>query len=93
MGSWASASDGASTPGSSVTAVPYLQRFALFIADPVGGIFAITGDPQGFGHWESVSDGKSMPGAPVTAVTWQNRFALFIADPNGEIFTAAGAPQ
>ncbi len=64
------------------------QRFALFIADPNGGIYTAAGDPQGgFGPWASVSEGRSMPGAPVTAVPWGNRFALFIADPNGGIYS------
>lgn len=87
-------SEGRATPSAPVTAVRWGNRFALFIADPNGGIYTAGGDPQGgFGPWASVSEGRSTPGAPVTAVPWGNRFALFIADPNGGIYTAAGDPQ
>ncbi len=91
---WASVSEGQSTPGATVTAVPWGDRIALFVADHGGGIFTAAGDPQrGFGPWASVSEGRSTPGATVTAVPWGDRFALFVADPGGGIFTAAGDPQ
>ena len=75
---WASVSEGSSTPGGRVTAVPWGNNIALFIADPNGGIYTALGDPNyaadhgvnfaGFGAWRSVSEGSSTPGAPVAAV-------------------------
>src|ERR1700693_5994348 len=91
---WASVSEGSSTPGGRVTAVPWGNNIALFLADPNGGIYTALGDPQaGFGPWRSVSEGSSTPGARVTAVPWGNNIALFIADPNGGIYTALGDPN
>jgi hypothetical protein len=91
---WSSVSEGRATAGAPVTAVPYGQRIALFLADPNGGIYTITGSPDaGWGLWTSVSEGRSMPGARVTAVPWKNGFALFVADPNGGVYTATGNPQ
>jgi Fibronectin type III domain len=93
-GPWASVSEGRSTPGALVTAVPWGERFALFLTDPNGGVYGTGGDPQrGFGPWASVSEGRSTPGAPVTAVPWGEQFALFVADPNGGIYTTGGDPQ
>jgi hypothetical protein len=87
-------SDGRAVPGSPITAVPWRQSFALFVADPNGGIYTTGGDPQaGFGPWTSVSEGASTPGAAVTAVPWGERFAVFIADPNGGVYTTGGDPQ
>ena len=91
---WASVSEGSSTPGGRVAAVPWGNNIALFLADPSGGIYTALGDPQaGFGPWRSVSEGSSTPGAPVTAIPWGNNIALFLADPNGGIYTALGDPQ
>jgi len=93
-GPWASVSEGKSTPGAPVTAVPWGNRIAVFLADPNGGIYTAAGDPQaGFGPWASVSEGRSTPGAPVTAVPWGNRIAVFLADPGGGIYTTGGDPQ
>jgi pimeloyl-ACP methyl ester carboxylesterase len=81
-------------PGAPVTAVPWGNRIALFIADRGGGVFTTAGDPQnGWGPWASVSQGSTTPGAPVTAVNWNNRIALYLADPNGGVFNVAGDPQ
>ena len=93
-GPWASVSEGRSTPGAPITAVPWGQRIALFLADPNGGVYTTGGDPQGgFGPWASVSEGRSTPGAPITAVPWGQRIALFLADPNGGVYTTGGDPQ
>ncbi|MGI8988903.1 MAG: hypothetical protein ACR2I2_04845 [Bryobacteraceae bacterium] len=83
-------SEGKSTPGAPVTAVPWGNSFALFIADPSGGIYAIKAEP-GFG-WELVPGRSTTPGARITAVPSGNRFKLFMADVNGEIFTTSGIP-
>ena len=91
---WTSVSEGQTTPGAPVTAVPWGQRFALFVADPNGGVYTTGGDPQGgFGPWASVSEGRTTPGAWVTAVPWGQRFAVFVADPNGGVYTTGGDPQ
>jgi hypothetical protein len=91
---WTSVSEGSSTPGGRVTAVPWGKDIALFTADPNGGIYTALGNPQaGFGAWRSVSEGSSTPGGRVTAVPWGNNIALFIADPNGGIYTALGDPN
>ena len=83
-----------STPGALITAVPWGNRFALFMTDANSGVYTTSGDPQiGFDPWVTVSEGSSTPGARVTAVPWGNRFALFIADPGGGIFGAAGTPR
>lgn len=96
---WTSVSQGSSTPGAPVTALPWEDSQALFISDPHGGIYAIKAVP-GFG-WEAVPGLTSTPGAQVTAVRWYRpptsdpsyeRFLLFAADANGEIFTTSGIP-
>jgi hypothetical protein len=63
---WTSVSQGRSTSGAPVAAVPWENSFALFIADPSGGIYAIKAEP-GFG-WELVPGRSTKPGAKVTAV-------------------------
>jgi pimeloyl-ACP methyl ester carboxylesterase len=97
---WKSVSQGRTMPGAQVTAMPISGRggqlvsIALFVADPLGGVFTAVGDPQiGFGNWTSVSQGQTMPGAPVTAVGLRNGVALFVADPLGGVFTAVRDPQ
>jgi hypothetical protein len=93
-------SEGRTTPGGQITAVPWNERFtfALFIADPNGGICTAGGDPQtGFGPWASVSEGRTTPGGQITAVpntgVGGGPLTLFITDPNGGIYTASGDPQ
>jgi hypothetical protein len=102
FGRWRSVSEGSSTPGGPVTAIPWGNNIALFLADPNGGIYTALGDPNyaadhgnfaGFGRWRSVSEGSSTPGARVTAIPWGNNIALFLADPNGGIYTALGDPN
>jgi hypothetical protein len=70
------------------------RRFALFLADPGGGVFTASGNTRdGWSIWSSVSEGHTTPGGHVTAVELPNRpghFALFLADPGGEVFTASG---
>jgi hypothetical protein len=91
---WSSVSEGRSMPGAPVTAVPWKNGFALFLADPNGGVYTATGNPQiGWGLWTSVSEGRSAPGGTITAVPWKNGFALFLADPNGGIYTITGSPD
>ena len=90
---WSGVSEGRATPGAPVTAVPWGQRIALFVADPNGGVYTTGGSQGGFGPWASVSEGRTTPGAPVTAVPWGQRIALFVADPNGGVYTTGGDPQ
>jgi hypothetical protein len=94
---WSTVSEGSTTPGGWVTAAPWGQRFALFLADPNGGIYGTGGDPQGgFGPWGLVpgrNPGWTTPGGPVTAVPWGQRFALFVAGTDGRIYTTGGDPQ
>ncbi len=87
---WTTVAEGSSTPGAPVTAVLTGQdRIALFLADPNGGIYTMSGFGTNWGQWTTVAEGSSTPGAPVTAVlTDQNRITLFLADPNGGIYTS-----
>src|SRR6266446_6535979 len=79
FGPWRSVSEGSSTPGGPVTAVPWGSGFALFLADPNGGIYTAAGDPHaGFGPWGFVVDGLTAPGAPVSAVGDGERVGLFM---------------
>jgi hypothetical protein len=87
---WTSVSEGRSTPGAPITAVVTgLDRVALFVADPNGGVYTTSGSAgAGWGPWTSVSQGRSTPGAPITAVvTGPDRVAVFLADPNGGVYT------
>ncbi len=96
-GPWATVRQGSTTPGARVTAVPWGEEFALFVADRGGGVYTTGGDPQGgFGPWATVSQGSTTPGAPVTAVLDPNTgvpITLFLTDPNGGIYTSSGNPQ
>src|SRR6202035_4124813 len=85
-GSWTSVSQGTSLPGSLITAVPFGQRFAVFLTDPNGGVYTAAGTPgTPFGQWAIVGDPfRAKPGSPVTAVPWGDRFALFTTNGNGE---------
>jgi hypothetical protein len=87
---WTTVAQGSSTPGGHVTAVLTGQnRITLFLADPNGGIYTISGFGTNWGQWTTVAQGSSTPGAPITAVlTAQDRIALFLADPNGGIYTS-----
>ena len=87
---WASVSQGTTTPGAPVAAIPWESSFALFLSDPSGGVYAIKATP-GFG-WEAIPGRSTRPGAPITALLSGNRFTLFMADSNGEVFTTSGAP-
>jgi pimeloyl-ACP methyl ester carboxylesterase len=87
------------TPGAPVTAVYWgTGRFALFVADPLGGVLTTTGDPQSdFRGWDPVPPVSTTPGAPITAVRWGpglgNQIALFVANPSGQVLTTVGDPQ
>jgi hypothetical protein len=92
---WTPVSEGSTTPGAPVAAIPWEDSFALFISDPTGGIYAIKATP-GYG-WEAVPGYNSTPGAQVTAVPWQDlvsppRFLLFMTDANGGIVMTSGNP-
>jgi hypothetical protein len=87
---WTNVSEGSTAPGAPVAAVPWGDSFALFLADPGGGIYAIKATP-GFG-WEAVPGLKSTPGAHVTALASQDGFRLFVADVHGEVYTTSGTP-
>lgn len=91
---WLSVSEGRTIPGALVTAIPHDNLFTLFIADPSGGVYTVSGSPTaGWGPWSSVSEGRTTPGGTISAVTYGNRIALFLADPNGGIYTAVGTPD
>ena len=97
-GPWANVSDGQTTPGGSVTAVPLggqPGRVAVFVADAGGGVYTTAGSPDsGFGPWASVSQGHTAPGGSVTAVPLaDHRVALFVADAGGGVYTTAGSPD
>ena len=84
---------GHAAPGSSVTAVALGgNRFALFLADPNGGVYTASGSAQsGWDPWSNVSGIPTLPGSPVSAVRLGlDSFALFVADSNGEVLTTAG---
>jgi hypothetical protein len=95
---WSSVSEGSTAPGGTVTALPTISpegHFALFLADPNGGVYTTEGSTQrGWGPWSSVSEGSTRPGARVTAVqigTRDDLFALLLADPNGGVYTTSGS--
>jgi hypothetical protein len=85
-----SVSQGGTTPGAPIAAVPWGDSYALFLSDPGGGIYGIKAKP-GFG-WENVPGLTSKPGAPITALARGSQFVLFMADAHGEVFTTTGAP-
>jgi hypothetical protein len=87
---WSSVSDGRSTPGAPIAAVPWEGSFALFASDPLGGIYAIKAVP-GYG-WKSVPGLTTKPGAPITALLSGNQFTLFTTNASGEIFMTSGVP-
>ena len=87
---WSSVSEGSSTAGAPIAAVPWEGSSALFASDPLGGIYAIKAVP-GYG-WKSVPGLTTRPGAPITALLSGNQFTLFTTDASGEIFTTSGVP-
>jgi hypothetical protein len=96
FGGWRSVSEGSTTPGAPVTAVTQGNNVALFIADPNGGVYTASGDPNyeadhgpfaGFGGWGSVSQVSTMPGAPVTAAPQGQRLDLFVSDRTGGVLS------
>jgi hypothetical protein len=92
---WTSVSEGHAGPGVSVTAVPNGDgRFALFLADPRGGVYTALGNAwNGWTGWTSVSEGHAGPAVTVTAVPAGNgQFAVFLADPGCGVYTASGHP-
>lgn len=74
---WKTVAQGKTTPGAPVTAILDLTEvpITLFVADPNGGIYTISGNPEeGFGGWSHVNpasgpDFRAAPGSPVTAYT------------------------
>ena len=90
FGSWVNVSQGATTPGGPIAAVPWGQRAFLFVVGTDGLIYTTGGDPQGgFGPWAIVPGINTKPGSPITAVPYGQGFALFIADSNGVIYTTS----
>jgi hypothetical protein len=85
-----SVSQGGTTPGGPVAAVPWGDSYVLFLSDPNGGIYGIQATP-GFG-WENVPNLTTTPGAPITALARGSQFMLFVANAQGEVFTNTGAP-
>jgi hypothetical protein len=87
---WKSVAQGSTMPGGPVTAVPWQSSYALFLADPNGGVYAIKAAP-GYG-WQQIPGLSTKPGTPVTALFSGGRFTLFAAADTGEIFTTSGVP-
>lgn len=88
---WLSVSQGATAPGGTVTAVGALGEVDLFLADPGGGVYTVTGKPGRWGPWRSVAEGASTPGATVTPVRDDDGTVnLFLTDPGGGIYTIRG---
>jgi phospholipase C len=71
------------------------EHFAVFVADPGGGVYTAAGSARdGWTPWSNVSEGRAGPGTSVTAVPIAGeRFALFVADPGGGVYTAAGSAR
>ena len=93
---WSSVSQGHAATGSTVTAVPIGNgRFALFLADPNGGVYTASGSAQtGWTGWSSVSGGHAATGSTVTAVpVGDGRIELFVGDPGGGVYTTVGNSQ
>jgi hypothetical protein len=91
---WGSVSEGSSAPGGHVTAVATGgNRIALFLADPLGGMFATEGSHHGgWAAWSDVAGGGSTPGAPVSAVVMGDRITVVVAGPDGTVFANEGKP-
>lgn len=86
---WSSVAEGLAAPRTSVTALPMSPNsFALFLADPPGGVFATAGGD----HWKTVSQGAARADTRVTAVPRGEGFVLFVTDPNGGVYTVSGRP-
>jgi hypothetical protein len=98
---WVTVSQGSTTPGGHVAAVPWGDSYALFLSDPNGGVYGIKATP-GFG-WENVPGLTGKPGAPITALSWfpppisdpnsaDYPILLFTTNANGEIVSTSGLP-
>jgi Fibronectin type III domain len=99
---WTSVSQGSTTPGAPVAAIPWDDSFALFLSDPNGGVYAIKAIP-GYG-WEAVPGRSSKPGGQIAVVPWyrppaassstfaQPQFLLFMVDVNGQVSFSSGRP-
>lgn len=96
-GPWTSVSEGRTVPGSLVTAVPRAGtplRFELFITDPNGGIYTVSGNPDtGWGPWSAVPNIVSAPGSPIGAVQLGSQVALFVTDSSGKVAWTIGSPE
>jgi hypothetical protein len=90
--SWTGVSEGSTLPGAPVAAVRWEESFALFLADPNGGIYTIKAEP-GFG-WTplALATGKAKPGGQITALASRGGFTLFMADSTGEVVETHGIP-
>ncbi len=96
-GGWTTIAQGQTTPGGTVTAIPWKTGLALFLVDSrIAGVFTATGIPgvpETWGPWRLVSNGNSAPGATVTPVPWNDQIALFIVDNYGGVFMNVGDPD
>jgi phosphatidylethanolamine-binding protein (PEBP) family uncharacterized protein len=94
---WTTVSEGHAGPGVSVTVVPNGDgRYALFLADPAGGVYTALGNAQsGWTIWSPLPLGRRAgPSRTITAVAnGDGRFAVFMADPSGEVLTTLGNAQ
>ena len=90
---WGSVSEGQTQPGGIVTAIHSgVDQFALFLADPQGGVYTASGSTASGSGWSSVSEGQTTPGAPVTAVSLDGQtIFVFLADPSGEVYVNSGS--
>ena len=76
-------------PGAPIAAVPTgTGRFALFLADPGGGIYTTSGNAaQGWRPWTAVRELTTAPGAAISAViTAPSEVTLIVADVDGGVF-------
>jgi hypothetical protein len=88
---WLPVSQGSTAPGGTVTASGTLAGVDLFLADPKGGVYTVTGKPGAWGPWRSVAEGASTAGGVVTPVRGDDgKVSLFVADPAGGIYTNRG---
>jgi hypothetical protein len=93
---WSPVADGVTSPKQLITAVPITtapDQFAVFIADPNGYIYTVSGNAQvGWGEWSWIAQGQGQPGSPVTAVALPKNqseigyWALFITKADGSVY-------
>jgi hypothetical protein len=90
---WMSVAEGSTLPGAPVAAVVGEPGVvSLFVADPGGGVYTISGGAVGgWGDWEPVPGLSTTPGASIAAVaSGPGVVSLFVADTNGVVHTTSG---